>query len=90
LRGLTSQKYQTFVQSCQSHLGWQSTLAAGRFVLCGKMLAAKVRHNRCVIRVASGRGKLSKNAIMFANPTVKVYNIFQSVICIPGELKKLN
>ncbi|KAJ7788979.1 hypothetical protein B0H14DRAFT_2397881, partial [Mycena olivaceomarginata] len=40
-----------------------------------KMLVAKVRHNRCVIRVASGRGKLSANAIMFANPTVKVYNI---------------
>ncbi|KAJ7865750.1 hypothetical protein B0H14DRAFT_2347813 [Mycena olivaceomarginata] len=39
-----------------------------------KMLVAKVRHNRCVVRVASGRGKLSSNAIMFANPTVKVYN----------------
>ncbi|KAJ6622054.1 hypothetical protein B0H10DRAFT_1788658, partial [Mycena sp. CBHHK59/15] len=39
------------------------------------MLIAKVRHNRCVVRVASGRGKLSANAIMFANPTVKVYNI---------------
>ncbi|KAJ7893675.1 hypothetical protein B0H14DRAFT_2334712, partial [Mycena olivaceomarginata] len=40
-----------------------------------KMLVAKVRHNRCVVRVASGRGKLSANAIMFANPTMKVYNI---------------
>ncbi|KAJ7883833.1 hypothetical protein B0H14DRAFT_3082409 [Mycena olivaceomarginata] len=40
-----------------------------------KMLVAKVCHNRCVIRVASGRGKLSANAIMFANPTMKVYNI---------------
>ncbi|KAJ7508118.1 hypothetical protein B0H11DRAFT_1660674, partial [Mycena galericulata] len=30
-----------------------------------KMLISRVRHNRCVIRVASGRGKLSANAIMF-------------------------
>ncbi|KAJ7201449.1 hypothetical protein C8J57DRAFT_971073, partial [Mycena rebaudengoi] len=40
-----------------------------------RMLIAKVRHNRCVIRVNSGRGKLSANAIFFANPTVQVYNI---------------
>ena len=40
-----------------------------------KMLIAKVRHNRCVIRVASGRGKLSANAIMFASPIVQVYNV---------------
>ncbi|KAJ7270315.1 hypothetical protein C8J57DRAFT_1065777 [Mycena rebaudengoi] len=40
-----------------------------------RMLIARVRHNRCVVRVNSGRGKLSVNAIMFANPTVQVYNI---------------
>ncbi|KAF8142541.1 hypothetical protein K438DRAFT_1631655, partial [Mycena galopus ATCC 62051] len=39
-----------------------------------KMLIARVRHNRCVVRVASGRGKMSANAIMFATPIVKVYN----------------
>ncbi|KAF8134058.1 hypothetical protein K438DRAFT_1482473, partial [Mycena galopus ATCC 62051] len=39
-----------------------------------KMLIAKVRHNRCVVRVASGRGKLTGNAIMFASPVAKVYN----------------
>ncbi|KAF8187235.1 hypothetical protein K438DRAFT_1488480, partial [Mycena galopus ATCC 62051] len=38
-----------------------------------KMLIAKVRHNRCVVRVASGRGKLTGNAIMFASPIAKVY-----------------
>ncbi|KAJ7315250.1 hypothetical protein DFH08DRAFT_715950, partial [Mycena albidolilacea] len=38
-----------------------------------KMMIAKVRHNRCVIRVASGRGKLVANAIMFATPVRKVY-----------------
>ncbi|KAJ7191442.1 hypothetical protein GGX14DRAFT_537861 [Mycena pura] len=40
-----------------------------------KMLIAKVRHNRCVVRVASGRGKMSANAIMFATPIVKLYNV---------------
>lgn len=39
------------------------------------MLIAKVRHNRCVIRVASGRGKMSANAIMFSAPMVKIYNV---------------
>ncbi|KAJ6612943.1 hypothetical protein B0H10DRAFT_1806640, partial [Mycena sp. CBHHK59/15] len=33
------------------------------------LLIAKVRHSHCVIHVASGRGKLSVNAIMFTNPT---------------------
>ncbi|KAJ7248014.1 hypothetical protein C8J57DRAFT_1438014 [Mycena rebaudengoi] len=40
-----------------------------------RMLIARVRHNRCVVRVNSGRGKLSTNAIVFSNPTVQVYNI---------------
>ncbi|KAJ7435552.1 hypothetical protein FB451DRAFT_1344754 [Mycena latifolia] len=38
-----------------------------------KMLICKVRHNRCVVRVASGRGKLSANAIMFSTPVVQIY-----------------
>ncbi|KAJ7258650.1 hypothetical protein C8J57DRAFT_1234243 [Mycena rebaudengoi] len=40
-----------------------------------RMLIARVRHNRCVVRVNSGRGKLSANAIVFSKPTVQVYNI---------------
>ncbi|KAJ6598813.1 hypothetical protein B0H10DRAFT_1825740, partial [Mycena sp. CBHHK59/15] len=40
-----------------------------------KMLTSTVQHNHCVVRVASGRGKMSANAIMFATPIVKVYNI---------------
>ncbi|KAJ7938805.1 hypothetical protein B0H13DRAFT_1450603, partial [Mycena leptocephala] len=32
-------------------------------------------HNRCVIRVASGQEKLSANAIMFASPVVKIFNV---------------
>jgi hypothetical protein len=39
-----------------------------------KMMITKVRHNRCVVRVASGRGKLVANAIMYATPIRKVYN----------------
>lgn len=38
-----------------------------------KLLVARVRHNRCVIRVKSGMHKMSANAISFANPTAKVY-----------------
>ncbi|KAJ7305399.1 hypothetical protein DFH08DRAFT_721191, partial [Mycena albidolilacea] len=40
-----------------------------------RMMIAKVRHNRCVVRVASGRGKLVANAIMFATPIRKVYDV---------------
>ncbi|KAF8135278.1 hypothetical protein K438DRAFT_1489440, partial [Mycena galopus ATCC 62051] len=39
-----------------------------------QMLISKVRHNCCVVRVASGRGKLVGNAIMFSTPVAKVYN----------------
>ncbi|KAJ6543523.1 hypothetical protein DFH09DRAFT_928514 [Mycena vulgaris] len=38
-----------------------------------KISVTKVRH-KCVVHVTSGRGKLSVNVIMFANPTIKVYN----------------
>ncbi|KAJ7221803.1 hypothetical protein C8J57DRAFT_1440318 [Mycena rebaudengoi] len=40
-----------------------------------RMLITRVRHNWCVVRVSSGHGKLSADAIMFTNPTVQVYNI---------------
>ncbi|KAF7965594.1 hypothetical protein HWV62_42679, partial [Athelia sp. TMB] len=39
-----------------------------------KLLIAKVRHNRCVVRVKSGMHKMHANAIAFANPTVQVYD----------------
>ncbi|PPQ76733.1 hypothetical protein CVT26_004427, partial [Gymnopilus dilepis] len=39
-----------------------------------QMLIARIRHNRCLVRVSSGRAKMIANCIMFANPTVKVYN----------------
>lgn len=40
-----------------------------------QLLVARVRHNRCIVRVASGMHKMRANAIMFANPTPKVYDI---------------
>ncbi|KAJ7445309.1 hypothetical protein FB451DRAFT_1055673, partial [Mycena latifolia] len=38
-----------------------------------KVMIAKVRHNRCVMRVNSGRVRMHANAIMFAQPILKVY-----------------
>ena len=40
-----------------------------------KLLIARVRHNRCIIRVSSGMHKMKANAISFANPMPKIYNI---------------
>ncbi|PPQ81451.1 hypothetical protein CVT26_007746 [Gymnopilus dilepis] len=40
-----------------------------------KLLVARVRHNRCVVRVASGRVKMMANVIMFSNPTPLIYNV---------------
>lgn len=39
-----------------------------------KMLISKIRHNKCLVRVSSGRAKMTANIIMFSNPTVKVYH----------------
>ena len=39
-----------------------------------KLMIAKVRHNRCVVRVNSGRMRMSVNAIMFSQPILKVYH----------------
>ncbi|KZP15806.1 hypothetical protein FIBSPDRAFT_749570, partial [Athelia psychrophila] len=39
-----------------------------------KMLVARVRHNRCVMRVTQGAHKMCANAISFENPTALVYD----------------
>ncbi|KAF9549161.1 hypothetical protein CPC08DRAFT_648282, partial [Agrocybe pediades] len=39
-----------------------------------RMLISRVRHNYCVVKVASGGRKLKANAIMFASPMQKVYS----------------
>ncbi|KAJ6513681.1 hypothetical protein C8R47DRAFT_962537, partial [Mycena vitilis] len=36
------------------------------------IMIAKIRHNRCVVRVNSGRVRMSANAIMFSQPILKV------------------
>ncbi|KZT23614.1 hypothetical protein NEOLEDRAFT_1069177, partial [Neolentinus lepideus HHB14362 ss-1] len=41
--------------------------------LAEQLLIARVRHNRCVVRVSSGMHKMRANAVMFANPTPKIY-----------------
>ena len=39
-----------------------------------QILISRIRHFRCLMRVSSGHAKMTKNVIMFANPTVKVYH----------------
>src|SRR6202044_4195050 len=38
-----------------------------------QLLIARVRHNRCIIRVSSGMHKIKANAISFANLMPKIY-----------------
>lgn len=40
-----------------------------------KILIARVRHNRCVVRVQAAAHKMAANAISFANPMPDVYDI---------------
>ena len=40
-----------------------------------QLLVARVRHNRCLVRVSSGMHKMRANAISFSNPTPKIYDI---------------
>ena len=40
-----------------------------------QLLIARVRHNRCIIKVSSGMDKMRANAISFSNPMPKIYNV---------------
>ncbi|THV03429.1 hypothetical protein K435DRAFT_651281, partial [Dendrothele bispora CBS 962.96] len=40
-----------------------------------KLLIARVRHSRCLVKVASGRYKMKANIMCFSNPVEKIYNI---------------
>jgi len=40
-----------------------------------QLLIARVRHNRCIVKVSSGMSKMRANAISFSNPMPKIYNI---------------
>ncbi|PPQ72163.1 hypothetical protein CVT24_002414 [Panaeolus cyanescens] len=39
-----------------------------------KALIARVRHNRCVVRISQGHSKMIGNVISFEHPTMKVYD----------------
>jgi hypothetical protein len=49
-------------------------LALQNLTFAEKMLISRIRHNKCLVRVSSGRAKMTANVIMFSNPTVKVYH----------------
>ncbi|KAJ7108104.1 hypothetical protein C8R44DRAFT_546401, partial [Mycena epipterygia] len=38
-----------------------------------QIMIARVRHNRCVVRVNSGRVRMSANAVMFSQPVLSIY-----------------
>jgi hypothetical protein len=40
-----------------------------------QLIIARIRHNRCIVRVSSGMHKMRANAITFANPIPKVYDV---------------
>ena len=49
-----------------------------------QLLISQVRHNRCIVKVASGRYKMRANAISFMNPVPKIYNV------LPPSLAELD
>jgi hypothetical protein len=40
-----------------------------------QILVSRIRHNRCIVKVSSGMHKMRANAICFANPMPKIYDI---------------
>jgi len=40
-----------------------------------KLLIGRVRHNRCVVRVAKGMHKMIANAVTFEHPMQKIYTV---------------
>jgi hypothetical protein len=49
-----------------------------------KIHISRVHHNRCVVRIASGRYKMRANAISFQNPIPKLYDV------LPPPLEELD
>lgn len=39
-----------------------------------QVLISRIRHNRCLVHVSSGRAKMVANCIMFPNPIAKIYH----------------
>jgi len=44
-----------------------------------QLLIARVRHNRCIVKVSSGMSKMCANVISFSNPMPKIYNVLPPV-----------
>ena len=40
-----------------------------------KLLIARIRHNRCLVKVASGRSKMVANCVMYSNPMPQIYRV---------------
>ena len=51
-----------------------------------KLLIGKVRHNRCVVRVAKGMHKMIANAVAFEHPMQKIYTVLPPPIEEMDEL----
>ena len=51
-----------------------------------KLLIGRVRHNRCVVRVAKGMHKMIANAVLFEHPMRKIYNVLPPPIEEMDEL----
>jgi len=51
-----------------------------------KLLIGRVRHNKCVVRVAKGMHKMIANAVMFEHPMQKIYTVLPPPIEEMDEL----
>ena len=51
-----------------------------------KLLIGRIRHNRCVVRVAKGMHKMIENAVMFEHPIQKIYTVLPPPIEEMDEL----
>ncbi|KAF7983526.1 hypothetical protein HWV62_21078 [Athelia sp. TMB] len=51
-----------------------------------KVLIARARHNRCVVKVQSGMWKMQANAVSFSNPIHSVYNTLPPSIAAVEEV----
>ena len=51
-----------------------------------KLLIGRIRHNRCVVRVAKGMHKMIANAVIFEHPIQKIYTVLPPPIEEMDEL----
>ena len=73
-KSMTAGKVPKFSLANGMWLG-QVPLELADLTFAEQLLVARVRHNRCLVRVSSGWHKMTANAISFANPTPIVYDV---------------